>query len=366
MILTFVIVVQAIIFLGHWFLFRSFLFFFGWQGLKARLALRVVSTFLSVTFIFSTITVSAYSNWPVRWWYMFSTAWMGFFFLFFVAACLARLFDYLGRLLTNRSRKKLLASFFLGLAFILGVYGIVNSSRPRITNQVLRLPNIPEEWRGRKVVLVSDVHLGQIREEGFSRRTADLIKEQRPEVVFIAGDFYDGVAADLARLTAPFADIDPYLGTYFVTGNHEEFSDSTVYANEIRSSGIRLLEDEKINMGGMQIIGVDYSNSSSPESFRSILKKMGINKDKPSILIKHSPANYAIAAEEGVSLQLSGHTHAGQIFPINFITSLVYQGHDYGLTRVGEMQIITSSGAGTWGVPMRIGTIPEIVVIRFE
>jgi hypothetical protein len=97
-----------------------------------------------------------------------------------------------------------------------------------------------------------------------------------------------------------------------------------------------------------------------------ILNGIKINPTLPAILLKHSPTNLDIAHKKGITLQLSGHTHKGQIFPINFITALVYHGYDYGFKKFKDLQIYTSSGAGTWGPPMRVGNIPEIVVIKFE
>jgi predicted MPP superfamily phosphohydrolase len=120
-----------------------------------------------------------------------------------------------------------------------------------------------------------------------------------------------------------------------------------------------------INLDGLQIIGVDYRDSRREEQFRAILEKMGIDRHKPSILLKHAPLNLEVAREQGVSLQLSGHTHRGQVFLFRFITSRVYQGYDYGLKWFGNLLVYTSSGAGTWGPPMRLDTNPEIVVIKF-
>jgi predicted MPP superfamily phosphohydrolase len=116
----------------------------------------------------------------------------------------------------------------------------------------------------------------------------------------------------------------------------------------------------------LQIIGVDYRDTRREEPFRSILKKIGIDRQKPSILLKHAPLHLQAARDHGITLQLSGHTHQGQVFLFRFITSRVYQGYDYGLKRFGDLLVYTSSGAGTWGPPMRVDTKPEIVVLRFR
>jgi predicted MPP superfamily phosphohydrolase len=128
---------------------------------------------------------------------------------------------------------------------------------------------------------------------------------------------------------------------------------------------MRVLYNEKVELDGLQIIGVDYRDTRAEEPFRSILKKIGIDRHKPSILLKHAPVHLQVAEEQGISMQLSGHTHHGQVFLFRFITSQVYQGYDYGLKKFGDLLVYTSSGAGTWGPPMRIDTNPEIVVIKF-
>jgi predicted MPP superfamily phosphohydrolase len=170
---------------------------------------------------------------------------------------------------------------------------------------------------------------------------------------------------NLDKGVEPFSKISVPYGIYFITGNHEEFYDNSPYLQAVRRAGIRVLYNEKIDLDGLQILGVDYRDSKREEDFRTILQKIGIDRHKPSILLKHAPLHLHVAKEQGISLQLSGHTHQGQVFLFRFITSKVYQGYDYGLKWFGDLIVYTSSGAGTWGPPMRLDTKPEIVVITF-
>jgi predicted MPP superfamily phosphohydrolase len=163
----------------------------------------------------------------------------------------------------------------------------------------------------------------------------------------------------------PFSRISAPEGVYFITGNHEEFSDPRRYLDAVRQAGIKVLNNEMANLKGLQIIGVDYRDSANRQKYEMILNGIKLNPNLPTILLKHSPKNLDIADKKGIALQLSGHTHKGQLFPINYITALVYHGYDYGFKKFGNLQIYTSSGVGTWGPPMRVGNIPEIVVIRF-
>jgi hypothetical protein len=228
------------------------------------------------------------------------------------------------------------------------------------------LHGLPAAWKGKTAVWVSDTHLGEIRNEGFALRLASLIQNLHPDIVFFGGDLFDGQAYDPDKAVAPFSRISAPYGTYFVTGNHEEFSDNARYLRAVRRAGMRVLNNEKIELDGLQIIGVDYRDSRREERFRTILREIGIDRRKPSILLKHGPFDIEVAREEGITLQLSGHTHQGQVFLFRFITSRVYQGYDYGLRRAGDLLVYTSSGAGTWGPPMRIDTKPEIVVFTFN
>jgi hypothetical protein len=205
-----------------------------------------------------------------------------------------------------------------------------------------------------------------VRNLGFARKIASLIQGLNPDIVLIGGDLFDGVAADPDLLLEPFSRLTPRYGTLFVTGNHEEFSDSTRFLDALQRSGIRVLKNEKVEIEGLQIVGVDYRDSRSEDSFRAILRKISIDRTRPAILLKHAPFHLRVAEEHGISLQLSGHTHHGQVFLFRFITQRVYQGYDYGLKRLGRLIVYTSSGAGTWGPPMRLDTRPEIVAITFE
>jgi predicted MPP superfamily phosphohydrolase len=205
-----------------------------------------------------------------------------------------------------------------------------------------------------------------VRNYGFAQHIATKIRSLHPDIVLIGGDLYDGVAIDLDRVIEPFSTISAPYGTYFITGNHEEFYDNTPYLQAVRRAGIHVLYNQKVELDGLQIIGVDYRDSRRGEQFKTILQEMGIDPHKPSILMKHVPLHLQVAREQRISFQISGHTHQGQVFLFRLITSQVYQGYDYGLKRFGDLLVYTSSGAGTWGPPMRLDTTPEIVLIQFK
>lgn len=129
---------------------------------------------------------------------------------------------------------------------------------------------------------------------------------------------------------------------------------------------MRVLKGEKVLLDGMQIVGVYDHDLANAERLRWILQSVALDRSGPSILLAHTPSRLAVAEEAGISLQLSGHTHRGQLFPFTWLTRRIFGDYTYGLQRLGELMVYTSSGAGTWGPPLRVGTQPELVLIRFE
>lgn len=362
----FITIVQSILFLGHWFFYRTLVRFFGVAGTTKLLTLKIVLGLLSVSLVLTSFLAFRYSNLLVQCLYTAAASWLGILYLFILGSVLCWIFYGSGRLLHLPLDRRMLIEIFLGIALLGSFYGFINAGVTRITRIGVQLPLLPGPWKGKTAVWVSDTHLGQVRSYGFARHIAAKVKDLRPDIVFIGGDLYDGVAVDLDKAIEPFSKIPAPYGTYFVTGNHEEFSDNTPYLQAVRRAGIHVLYNEKVDLDGLQIIGVDYRGSRREEDFRRILQKIRIDPLRPSILLKHAPLNLHVAREQQISLQLSGHSHRGQVFLFRLITSKVYQGYDYGLKRFGDLLVNTSSGAGTWGPPMRIDTIPEIVVIEFK
>ena len=363
--ILFISIIQSILFLGHWFFYRTLVRFSGVTNPSRLLTLKVALALLSVSLVLTSFLAFRYSNLLVRGLYTAAVSWLGIFYLFILAAILCWTFYGLARLFQLPLDRKILIEILIGMALVASLYGFVNGGVIRTTRISLQLPNLPGQWKGKTAVWVSDTHLGHVRNDGFAKHIANEVQNLRPDIVFIGGDLFDGLALDLDRVIEPFSRISAPYGTYFITGNHEEFYDNTPYLQAVRRAGIKVLYNEMIDLDGLQIIGVDYQDSRSEEQIEAILQKMGIDRNKPSILLKHTPLHLQVAKKQGISLQLSGHTHHGQVFLFRFITSHIYQGYDYGLKKFGDLLAYTSSGAGTWGPPMRIDTKPEIVVITF-
>jgi predicted MPP superfamily phosphohydrolase len=320
---------------------------------------------LFLSLIPASFLASRYSNVWVRFFYTGAASWVGIVYLFVLASIVCWTLYGLAKCFHLLINKKVLIEVLIGVAVGLSLYGFINSGMIRITRITLQLHDLPSEWKGKHAVWVSDTHLGPVRNSRFAQHIAIMIQNLQPDIVFIGGDLFDGESVDLDRIIEPFSQISVPHGIYFITGNHEEFSDNSSFLQAIRRVGIRVLNNEMVEISGLQIIGVDYRDTRREEQFKEILEKIKIDRDKPSILLKHSPLHLQVAKDQGISLQLSGHTHHGQVFLLRFITSQVYHGYDYGLKWFSDLLVYTSSGAGTWGPPIRIDTKPEIVFITF-
>jgi len=359
-------IIQAFLFLVHIAVYETWTFFWGAPDGSRAVELRIALAILSVSFVGASLLAHQYFNPLVRAAYTAASVWLGLVSFFFLAACASWIVYGAPLLFGVHFEKHALAAVCFGLGLFAGISAIVNAAWTRVVRVTVKLPNLPAVWRGRTAALVSDLHLGHVRNSGFLRRIVRKLSQLHPDVLFIPGDLYDGTAVDLARLAKPWAEFSAPLGAYFVTGNHEQFTSPSKYLDAVRQSGIRVLENEKIVLDGLQIVGVHYHDSTNVDRFRSILRQVALDRDVASILLVHNPNRLPVAAEVGISLQLSGHTHRGQFFPFTAIVSRLYGKYAYGLNHFGDLAVYTSCGVGTWGPPMRLGSKPEIVLIQFE
>jgi predicted MPP superfamily phosphohydrolase len=361
-----IVIIQAILSLAHWFVAQTWTVFRAQPDPSAITKLQITLFALSISFVAASLLAHRYSNWLVRLFYKLAAAWLGIFNFLFLAAGLCWLVYIGGRFFGIHVDRPIIANAMFGLAILTSILGLANARWIRVKRITVKLPGLPVSWRGRVAALVSDVHLGPVNGSGFMRRIVTRLGRLRPDVVFIPGDLYDGGKASLDEFAAPWKELSAKIPAYFVTGNHEEFSDPTKYLDAVRGSGIRVLNNEKVILDGLQIVGVHDSGSANPDRFRSILERANLDRNQASVLLSHVPRQLSIAKHAGISLQLSGHTHGGQIFPFTWFTTRIFGEYTYGLKRFGELMVYTSSGAGTWGPPMRVGTNPEIVLIEFE
>ena len=359
-------IIQTLLFLIHLFIYETWVSLAGAPPQPWLTVLRVGLALLSVSFVSASLLAHRFFNRPVRIFYRIAGIWLGFVNFAFAAAGVAWVVVAAMIILNLPFTQTGIANTFLSLAVFATIYGLFNAATLHVNHISVKLPGLPPSWRGRVAALVTDTHLGHIKGRRFLSRIVNALRQVRADVVFIAGDLFDGTYVDAHRLVSHWKQLSPKFGSYFVSGNHDEFFNASHYLDAIRHSGIRVLHNETVDLDGLQVVGVAYHDSANPERFRVALANADVDPNRPSVLLSHVPHSLPIPEEHGISLQLSGHTHGGQIFPFTWFTSRIFGAYTYGLKRFGDLLVYTSSGAGTWGPPLRVCTVPEIVLIHFE
>jgi predicted MPP superfamily phosphohydrolase len=363
-IIGFIAVLQVVLFLTHLFLYQTWRFSSG-QNSAGPLWIPLLLGFLSISFVMASLLAFRYTNAALRAFYRVAAVWMGLLSFLFFAAIFSWIIFAVTRSVGLHLDFHQIVQWLFSAAVLAGGYAVFNAGWVRITRTTVQLPNLPSSWRGRTAALISDLHLGHVRNGSFLRRMVGAIVKEKPHAIFIAGDLYDGTAIDAGSAAQPLNKLTAPNGVYFVAGNHEQFGDDSKFLQAVAAAGVRVLDSEKIEVDGLQIVGVPYRDATQSGHLASVLEDVGLDRERASILLTHAPDYPAVAAAAGISLQLSGHTHLGQFIPWSWIARRVYKQFVYGLSKIGKMQVFTSSGAGTWGPPLRLGSNPEIVIFEF-
>lgn len=246
------------------------------------------------------------------------------------------------------------------------VYGNIRFNNPEVTRLELKIGK-PLPGDELKLVMISDIHLSNYITGDDLDKYIEMINGENPNLVLIAGDIADmrleplkkwGVAERFAKIKAP-------MGVYAISGNHEFYGgEKEQILNYLKEGGINILLDSvAVTGGGVQIAGRDDRTNHKRKTLKEVLKDT--DKSLPLILLDHQPFNLAEAENEGVDLQLSGHTHNGQFWPGSLIVKWMYE-LPYGYKKRGDTHYYVSSGIGLWGPKMRIGTKSEIVSITLK
>ena len=243
-------------------------------------------------------------------------------------------------------------------------------ARVRVKTLELPLRRLPPALDGTTIAFISDVHMGQaaLGRAWLEQIVAD-INALAPDVVAIGGDLVDGSVEELRHAVAPLADLRSRHGVYFVTGNHEYYSGAREWCAHLQTLGVRVLRNQRVSIGdgaaSYDLAGVDDYNASgmAPGHGADLAAALvGYDPSRELVLLAHQPRAVFEAAERGVGLQLSGHTHGGQLWPWRYLVYL-QQPFVGGLGRRKDTQIYVSNGTGFWGPPMRLFAAPEITKI---
>jgi len=368
--ILFIIIISATVLLmagANYLLYHTIVTSYNFTSAGLLNFIKIMMFLLPVGFIAASILIDRFASFLVRAFYVICSYWLGVLLYFTIACLMLYLILFLNKFFLFNLNIKILTSVLLLAALAVTTYGVFASQNIKIKKIEVALPNLPSAWKDKTAIFVSDLHLGAVDNYEFAARLAYLINGLKPDILLIGGDFFDGQKnIDLLQLARTFSAIEAPLGKFFVTGNHEEFGDSAKFTEALAQAGITNLNNQLIEINGLQLVGVDYMTAYSQNNFAKILAGLKIDKNKPSVLLRHVPDKINVAEGAGVSLMLSGHTHSGQLFPAELVTRLLYGKYSYGLHNYGQTLVFTSNGVGTWGPPMRVLADPEIVQIKFK
>ncbi|WNF31355.1 metallophosphoesterase [Streptomyces sp. C11-1] len=244
-------------------------------------------------------------------------------------------------------------------------YGTHNVLRgPSVKRVSVPLAKLPRAAHGFRIAVVSDIHIGPILGRAHTRRIVDTINATSPDLVAVVGDLVDGSVADLGSAAEPLSALRARHGSYFVTGNHEYFSGAEQWVDHVRELGLIPLENARVEIDGFDLAGVNdvagETEGQGPDFVRALGDR---DRARAAVLLAHQPVVIHDAVEHGVDLQLSGHTHGGQLWPGSYLAELANP-TVAGLERYGDTQLFVSRGAGAWGPPVRVGAPADITVVE--
>jgi predicted MPP superfamily phosphohydrolase len=275
----------------------------------------------------------------------------------------AERFDPSRRLLLGRSLAAT-AGVLSASAVGIGVYQAM--SAPNLKRVPIRLAKLPASMDGFRIALVSDIHLGPLLGRAHTERIVRMINQVEADLVAVVGDLVDGSVAELGPAAEPLQDLRSRHGSFFVTGNHEYFSGYREWIDEVSSLGVRVLRNERVDVLGLDLAGVNDVTGEGVGDGPDFGKALdGRDAERPVVLLAHQPVQAHDAARHGVDLQLSGHTHGGQMVPFNLLVGL-QQPVVAGLGTVDGTQVYVTRGAGFWGPPVRFGAPPDISVVELH
>ncbi|MEW2130353.1 metallophosphoesterase [Streptomyces sp. NPDC005435] len=269
--------------------------------------------------------------------------------------------DFSRRLFVSRVAGGVVAGVAVGTVGW-GTYGVLRG--PRVKRVTVPLAKLPRAAHGYRIAVVSDIHLGPVLGRDFAQRVVDTVNSTQPDLIAVVGDLVDGSVKNLGPAAAPLAGLKARHGSFFVTGNHEYFSGAAQWVEEVRTLGLRPLENARTEMPYFDLAGVNdlagASEGQGPDFARAL---DGRDPARACVLLAHQPVQIHEAVRHAVDLQLSGHTHGGQLWPGNLIAAAANP-TVAGLDRYGDTQLYVSRGAGAWGPPTRVDAPSDVTVIE--
>jgi len=356
-----------------------YIFIRGWQALASFSYLRpyyiIVFILFAYGYVFSKLLYKFLPSLVYDIWLGVGAIWFAFlvyFVLLLLGLDIIRLIESFFHFLPNffyenyEQTKKIIAIVIISMVGIIVFLGNLNKRDITIKTLELTIPKGDGKLSELNIVAVSDIHLSPIDGERLLERIVDKINSLKPDIIILAGDIVDDKAEVLEqrKIGESLKRLNPKYGIYTINGNHEFINGVDSSARYAEHLGIKVLRDEFVLIdSSFYIVGrEDVSMNSFTGRKRKSLEEImsSINSDHPKILLDHTPVKLEQAENNGIDLQFSGHTHHGQIWPANIITKMIYE-ISWGYKKKGNTHYYVTSGAGTWGPPVRTGSKSEIV-----
>jgi uncharacterized protein len=365
-------------------LINSYVFIRGWQALSYLPFLKPIFAIIFLLFSFSYIFVKifaekipAFIHDPLLW---IGSLWFAFLLYFVLILFLIDLLRFLDHIITFLplwlSTPTDLTKLYIGagvtaLVLLITAAGFINRTNFKVKTLALTLPKKNSTLTELNIVMFSDLHLSPLNDETFLNIIIKKVNALNPDIILLPGDIVDDKAEILKRngIGTGLKNLKSNYGVYSCTGNHEFINGVEGSVSFARECGINVLRDEFIKVDNLfYVVGrEDVSKSSFTKEKRKklydILSEM--NENLPVILLDHTPVRLNEAVENKIDLQLSGHTHNGQMFPLNFITNLIYE-VSWGYIEKEDSHFYVSSGVGSWGPPVKLASDAEIVNLRIK
>lgn len=364
-------------------LINSYVFVRGWEAVPQNTSVR--SAYIAVfLFLSLSLIVGRFLERVAVSWLSSTLVWIGSFwlaaFVYFVLIILTidllRLINYVipffpSFITRDYDQTTRVVALVVCVSVVITVIaGFINALTPRVTTLRLMIPKKSSQISAMSIAVASDIHLGTIVCKARLERIVEKINELNPDLVLLPGDVVDEDLGPVVQqnLGETLRKIQSRLGVIAITGNHEYIGGVERACQYLAEHGITVLRDEAVTIDSMYLIGrEDRSIKQFTGKRRKTLQELmaSVDKNHPVILMDHQPFQLDEAVNSGVDLQISGHTHHGQLWPFNFVTKKVYE-LSWGYEKRGETHFYVSSGVGTWGPPVRTGNRPEIVNIRLS
>lgn len=361
-----------------------YIFIRGWQALSgvpilkpfyAVIFIIAATSYILAKFLDGKIPHAIYDTmiWIGSFWFAF----MLYFFLSIILLDLLLLLNwklqFFPEFITNNYEevKKYLLAAVISISSLVIIFGYLNTRKIVVNSLAVDLPRKQSKLTELNVVVLSDLHLSTINDETWLGKIVAKINQLNPDIVFIPGDFVDERAETLKHegIGVSLSQIKAKYGVFASTGNHEFINGISGTSKFITDNGINLIRDSSLLVADSFILAAREDSSKANftgESRKSLAEIIGgINKSYPIILLDHTPFRLEEAEANGIDLQLSGHTHHGQMFPLNIITKMIYE-VSWGYKKKNNTHYYVSCGVGTWGPPVRLESESEIVNLKIR